>query len=319
MNLIVTASDRKYGDFLCEHWLASLVACSSLESTTLVVLDYGLSKVQRFYLENHRVRLLPCERDGHPAILRYRDLGRLLSQESWDQVMLCDGGDLIFQQDPLELFSRDREFFRGVVEDIAAPFTFYLSPDYFREVELPGLRRSLRGKPMVNGGMILGPREKMVLLCARVTFLVKDPNLFGPDQVVVNEVFHKMGFMPLDRGWNFIIATADEDFFIREGTFCRKDGSLIPVIHNAGNLGFLRPVENFGFGREYNRLKEDLLRSLKMVHRTGGKLLRTTEEWAEARDRLLAGLQEANRDSKIDLVRNLKRLRHFLGVKKPNS
>ncbi|HON14461.1 MAG TPA: hypothetical protein PK897_10070, partial [Treponema sp.] len=73
-NLIITASDKKYGDFLIEHWYASLRANTNLEHIDVAVLDYGLSVAQRFYLQSNGVIVRSCERDGHVTSIRYRDM-----------------------------------------------------------------------------------------------------------------------------------------------------------------------------------------------------------------------------------------------------
>ena len=75
---VVTASDRKYGDFLIEHWLRSLRENVRHDAIEIVVLDYGLSLAQRFYLEHHGVLLRPGRRDGHVTVLRYRETRDLL-------------------------------------------------------------------------------------------------------------------------------------------------------------------------------------------------------------------------------------------------
>jgi hypothetical protein len=114
---IVTASDREHGDFLIEHWLRSLQENVRLDGTEIVVLDYGLSLAQRFYLEHHGVLLRPGRRDGHVTVLRYRETRDLLIDRPYEQICLCDSGDIIFQDDIASLFERSPDTYRAVCED----------------------------------------------------------------------------------------------------------------------------------------------------------------------------------------------------------
>ena len=81
----------------------------------------------------------------------------------------------------------------------------------------------------------------------------------------------------MPRGFNFVVATAQQDFDIVGGVFfTREPREPIPVVHNAGNWKFLRPIEDFGYGPDRNRLKPDVLTTLRLIHQSN-HLLKSTQ------------------------------------------
>lgn len=273
-NCIITASDAKYGDFLIDHWFRSLTENADLSGIDVVVLDYGLSTAQRFYLEQHEVRLVSCEKDGHVVVIRFRDMADFLSRNDYAQAALSDGGDIIFQDDIAPIFSLHPDSFRGVQEDLRSGFGIFLTDEFFSKQDKKLLSENLMAEEMVNAGFIVGPGDGMRRLGETVDRMVRTKTKFGPDQLVVNYLFQKEGFEPLPRRYNYVIATARADLKIREGRFYADD-ELVAVVHNTGNFSFLRPVENFGYGKERNQLKHDLLKALKALHTTSDTFYET--------------------------------------------
>lgn len=262
---IVTASDALYGDFLINHWFQSLRDNCSLDEIDVVVLDYGLSTDQRYYLKSHNVILRTCEKNGHVVIIRFRDLAQFLTSNPYKQVAMTDGGDIIFQDDILPVFTTEPDKFRGVPEDLRSGFDIFLTEEFFSSQDKKCLSESLMSGAMVNAGFIVGSGEKMKLMGETVDRMVKIKEKFGPDQLVVNYLFRTEGFAPLDRRFNFVIATAKAKLTIENGRFF-ADSELIAVVHNSGNFSFFRPVENFGYGPKYNLLKIGLLKVLKAIN-----------------------------------------------------
>ncbi|MFN3603500.1 MAG: glycosyl transferase family 8 [Leptonema sp. (in: bacteria)] len=264
--LVSTASDKKYGDFLIEHWYASLKDNVDLKKIDLLVLDYGLSKSQKFYLEKNKVKVYPCIRDGHVVNLRFRDLLDFLNKHKYKQILTCDGGDIIFQADISHLFEEHREEYRAVCEDLAPFFEFFITKDYFYEEDIKELKEILLFKKMINAGLVLAPYEKMKFLCKTLIEKTKDKYKFGPDQILINYVLHKYGFIELPTKYNFIPVTSLDPFILKDGFFYDQNQNKIPVVHNAGNLNFFRAIENFGYGNGYNILKEDILKALRTLY-----------------------------------------------------
>ncbi|MEY6432088.1 hypothetical protein ABC977_06645 [Thioalkalicoccus limnaeus] len=286
---IVTASDRKYGDFLIEHWLASLVDNVRLTETDVVVLDYGLSVAQRFYLEHQGVLLRPGTRDGHVTVLRYRETLALLADRPYEQICLCDSGDIIFQDDISTLFERSPDRFRAVCEDYKPVFSLFLKDEVFRPEDKPRIAEAFAKNRMVNCGFIIGPREPMKALCERFLQILVDKSRFGPEQLVVNYLFHRDGFDELERRYNFVIASSAETVRIEDGIFLDEQGRRIAVVHNAGRYPFLRPIDNFGYGRHCNLLKREVYTTLRGFYasRVG---LATAQETVQRSRRELAEL-----------------------------
>ena len=116
-HVIITSSDAKYGNFLLNHWLRSLLENVQLYNTDVVVLDYGLNGDQRRRLSSAGIMVHPSLANGNITNIRYRDMARFLDGRSYDQVLSVDGGDIIFQGDISHLFDRDKSEFRGVCEE----------------------------------------------------------------------------------------------------------------------------------------------------------------------------------------------------------
>jgi len=280
-NVLYTASDAKYGDFLIDHWFASLRDNVDLRDLDVVVLDYGLSTAQRYYLAGQGVRLRPCTRDGHVVILRFRDMAADLGEHPYAQAALSDSGDIIFQADFTPAFAIHPTKFRGVAEDLRVAFGVFLTDEFFSDVDRRRMKKSLRDLPMVNAGFILGPGERMRGLGEEVMRTLRTHDRFGPDQLVVNDIFRREGCHLLDRTYNFVIATAKADLEIRDGRFF-ADGELVAVVHNTGNLKFLRPIENFGYGPGRNELKKELYFALQALHGTTDGVSETRTELRRA-------------------------------------
>lgn len=264
--LIATASDKKYGDFLIEHWYASLKENVNLKKIDVLVLDYGLSKAQSFFLVKNKIKVYPCVRDGHVVNLRFRDLLEFLKHHKYKQILTCDGGDILFQDDISHLFEEHTEEFRAVCEELAPFFDFFITTDYFYQEDVKELQETLLLKKMINAGFLIAPYDKMIFLCKIIVDKTKDKSKFGPDQILINYVLHKYGFVQLPTKYNFIPATSLEKFSIINGVFYDQNQNKIPVVHNAGNLNFFRAIENFGYGESYNVLKEDILKTLRTLY-----------------------------------------------------
>lgn len=279
-NAVYAASDRKYGDFLIEHWLRSLRASSSGTPLEVRILDYGLSTAQRYYLDHEGVRRIPCVRDGHPAVVRFRDMAADLERCPADQVLACDGGDILFQADLGPLFESQSGAIRAVAESIPSGFDAFLTDTFFTKADQRRLRSLLPGKPQINAGLLVGPGAAMARLGREVHRMVLRHDRFGPDQVAVNALLHSQGWTELDMGWNYVVATAGRPFVVEDGRFLFADTRQpIPVVHNAGNWSILRPIRNFGWGPGCNQLKPEVLRTLRAVHHSTGLLLGTRDQW----------------------------------------
>jgi hypothetical protein len=251
---IVTCCDARCGDFLLRHWLVSLQANVDLSGVDVVVLDYGLTDAQRRDLAARGVVVFACERDGVVCNLRYRDLCRLVDQRDYDQILSVDGGDVIFQADIRPLFDEYPDRFRAVREDRPVPFHELLSPradlpaERFREV-----LAFLDGKPTVNAGVVFGPAGKFREFWHFYRETSPAFDCFGVDQLLLNYMLYRDGFVPLARGFNFVLVTSSARYSVRDGVFLDERGAVIPVVHNAGSVESMRAIREFGYGAGRNR------------------------------------------------------------------
>ncbi|HDP74123.1 MAG TPA: glycosyl transferase family 8 [Candidatus Woesearchaeota archaeon] len=259
---IITFCDSKYGDFLVKHWLGSLKANVNLANIDVVVLDYGLSGDQVRQLRNNGVILIKCKRDGFPGATKFRDIERFLSENNYDQVLNCDAGDIIFQTDISNIFEQDKNTFRGVCEPVRTPFEKFFVPGFFDKETAQKIKKTLKGKKIVNGGFIMASSSLFKKLCKEGLEMIKE-NKFGPDQLVVSYIFHRDGFVDIGIDYNFVVLSSPEEFYVKKGELFFKNGKKIPVVHNAGRFGILRPILRFGFGKDRNRVNKARLTILR--------------------------------------------------------
>lgn len=252
-HVIITSCNERYGDFLESQWLISLEEEINLKEIEVVIFDYGLSEKQLAKLRSHKVQIIFKPRANQVVNLRFIDIAHYLKKQRFDQVLVVDGGDIIFQSDISDLFNKDKNKFRAAALELEVLFNEVFIPGSFSKQQGREVYRVVRDKPVINAGFILGPREKIIKLGKEIEKLITDKGKYGPDQIVVNYVLHQDELILLDYKYNFMINNTKRNFAIKDGIFYEND-SIIPVVHNAGHNGFLRPILNFGYGRGYNKL-----------------------------------------------------------------
>lgn len=271
-HVIITASDSKYGNFLINHWLRSLKDNVDLKNVDIAILDYGLTKEQLSKLKD--VIVYKGVRDGHVNCIRFRDMFRFLKKKRYDQVLSTDSGDIIFQDDIKKIFEKNKSTFRAVCEDFNIPFQEVFSKNLFSEKDTEKIKNLLKGKKMINAGVIFGPYDKFKKFCRECDKLIIDKSKFGPDQVAVNYILYKTGFRVLDKKYNFVVITVKNKFSIRDGVFYSDNKEKIAIVHNTGRNSFIRPVKNFGYGKQYNKMKKTTFLISRGVIRIVNLLLR---------------------------------------------
>jgi hypothetical protein len=222
----------------------------------IAVMDYGLGRKQQDILKANNVILQKCTKDGNIVNIRYRDMHRFLKNKAYEQVLNCDGGDVIFQDNITPLFDTHKNQLRAVPEAVCpSSYVYYtiMLKSYPKELE-KDIARVVIGKRLV-GGFMLAPAKKFKKLCLDILKIVRNKNAYGPDQIALNYLFYKEGFFPLPQKYNFVIPANVGNFKIGNGVFLDKSGKIIPVIHNAGggSSKMFRVIRNFGFGKNYNQ------------------------------------------------------------------
>jgi hypothetical protein len=250
---IITACDAKCGSFLRDHWLPSLRENVDLRNIDVVVLDYGLTPEQRSGIDAQRAIRCCRRRDGFVNNLRFRDVAAMLAEAPYDQVLLVDSGDVIFQTDISDIFERDKNVFRAVCEEkYTAQYEYFISTADFNPDDYKGMVQALRDKLIINTGFILGPARRFCEVWRDACNMVVGMRNWGTLQLVLNYLLYRDGFAELPPRCNFVLMTAKSKYTIRDGRFYDTAGELIPVVHNAGGSDLLRFISDFGYGADRN-------------------------------------------------------------------
>ncbi|MEK7177471.1 MAG: hypothetical protein AAB705_01440 [Patescibacteria group bacterium] len=253
-NVIITCSNEKSGDFLINHWLKSLKENVNLKNIDVVIIDYGLSKLQRTFLLNEKTILFEGMNKYHIVNKRFFDAGKYLSKNKYDQVLFIDGGDIIFQDEITSVFNKDKNTFRVVPLGMEVLFFEWFIFDNFEKKIKEKIWKVVKNKPVINAGVIFAPYNKFLSLCNDMKKLIRNKDAFGPDQIILNYYLYQKGFVFLDSKYNFMMSTEENGFVVKKGTFHKPDGEKIVIVHNAGQMDFFRPINNFGYGKEYNQI-----------------------------------------------------------------
>ena len=271
-NVIITSSNKRDGGFLVDHWLRSLKENVDLRNIDIIVQDYGLSRAQVLKLKNEKVIVIKGNKKSHIVNQRFIDAGSYLPERDYDQVLFCDGGDIIFQENISHLFNKNNNVFRAVPLDMEMLFFEYYIPGNFSKTLGKRIYEFLKDKPILNAGFILAPKSKFVNLCREIKKLVKNKDRYGPDQIVFNYFIYRDSVIFLDKKYNFLINAGKIGFKLKEGVFYKKNGEKIAVVHNAGRSEPLRLINNFGYGRQFNKTKELLFTLKKIFYANMAKL-----------------------------------------------
>jgi hypothetical protein len=274
-NAIFTSSNEKYGDFLVNHWLKSLKDNSNLENIDIIILDYGLNKRQVKALKKNNAIVKKCKLKGHITCIRWKDTAKYLKKHKYKQIMAVDGGDIIFQGDVSELFKIKPNKIKACQEDIGAPFEDFFIENYFIKNEEKKIKNTIKNKRMINAGMIVGPQKLMLKLANELDRILINKDQFGPEQIAVNYILYKVGFVPLDKTWNFVVTTSENEFKIVNGEFYFPSGEKIKIVHNAGMTYIFRPIKNFGYGKGKNELKPPIYYLLRLTYKSYHKIKQT--------------------------------------------
>ena len=254
-NVIITCSNEKYGDFLINHWFRSLKENVNLTNLDIVVIDYGLNKSQKAQLLKEKVILFKGTKKYHIVNKRFFDSAKYLKNKSYDQILFIDGGDTIFQEDITHVFDKNKNTFRVVPLGMEVLFFEWFIFDNFEKKIKEKIWTVVKNKPVINAGVIFASYNKFLSLCNDMKKLIKNKDAFGPDQIILNYYLYQKGFVFLDSKYNFMMSTEEKGFVVKKGTFYKPDGEKIVIVHNAGQMDFFRPIENFGYGKQLNQIK----------------------------------------------------------------
>ncbi len=257
---LITATDKKYSQFLINNWLKSLLANADLSETDIIIMDYGIPKKQKEYLNKKGIKLIPCKKRGHIVNIRYNDIYKFLKNNRYQQIINCDGGDIIFQGNVTELCKKNPNDFRAVCEEHSGAATsmveYALLKKCFTQKTTKEILSFLKNKKPVNGGLIVAPYKKFLYLCEMMDKLILNKEIYGPDQIILNYILYKKGFIKLNRTYNYTLFDSKIKFKIKEGLFYDEYNNKIIVVHNSGKASIFRLIKNFGYGKDNNKIKK---------------------------------------------------------------
>jgi hypothetical protein len=254
---VIGACNEKYGDFLINHWLKSLLKNIDTKIVDIIILDYGLSEKQKKALKLQKIKIVDCTKNKEIIYsARFKDLRRFLEKNNYQQVISSDCGDVIFQAEITKLFYKFPKDIRVVVEEVNNPVLknnikkSAINKDLKKE-----LKKLFKKNGMIYAGFIISPRKKLIDLCKFIEKNTQGKPLFGLDLFLVNIFLYRHGFKKLHPRYDFVPGMSLMKFKIANGVFLDSDNKPIEVVHNAGGKDSVRLIKNFGYGKEFNKIK----------------------------------------------------------------
>ena len=264
-HVIITSVDDKCGEFLCNHWLRSLKDNVVLANIDVVVLDFGLGDDHKAALLSEGAIIEPVNIQGNVMNTRYLALTDFLRKNNYDQVLLVDGGDLIFQRDISRLFEENKESIRLVSHKHKTFYYELVIGTAFPANKWIDIYKVVSRQPMYNGGFLLGSREKIVCLVSEVVEMINNWRVYGADQVALNYCVGKHGVVDIDDTYNYTAIAGVEKIVVKEGRVYDGNERLVHVVHNAGRN--LRPFDSFGYGKKFNKVNNTATTVRGLIHK----------------------------------------------------
>lgn len=250
VNLLYTHCNAGAGDTLIRHWLRSARLHIDLTNIEIMVIDFGLSEHQREQLREEGVELWPARADGRTPNIQYRELASYLAtRPDIDQVVYSDCGDLVFQADIAPILQRQGALMKAVLEPEfnLALHGMTLGFGDVRPERLAEIRATIGERPTANCGLVAGPRNTMMAIWDTYQAFCHGVDLHGTDQLIINYILRRDGFIELERSWNYVtFINHHRVYYDADGFLCDRAGR-IAVVHNAGRHDAVRTISGFGY------------------------------------------------------------------------
>jgi hypothetical protein len=269
-HLLYTHCNRAKGRVLIEHWLFSVKQHVTLESIDLMVVDFGLSDDQRAQLRANGVIIWPAKLDGRWSNIQYRELAAFLDQSpvDYDQVVYSDCGDIVFQADIRPILDTYKDQIRAVIEPEFGLVLHGLTLGFgdVRPDKMAMIHKLVGSQNTVNGGFVVGPAARMRAIWNTYTEMCSGTALHGTDQLILNYILRRDGFVALARQWNYVTFLNSERFYYDADRFLCDGTGRIPVVHNAGRYDCARAIADFGYRRGRVRSRVFLVGTIGLYH-----------------------------------------------------
>jgi hypothetical protein len=255
-NLIITSCNAKHADFVLNHWLKSLQNSIDTSDVDIAVICYDLASEAVNNFEQSGVIVSECKSDEKRInIIRRKDTVEFLRLHKYENVIVSDGGDIIFQDDIIHLLNIEPAKIKCVTEEYGARFEDFFIRDSFRE-DKEEIKKLLNKEKMINAGLLAGKSKIMQFVFEKALDLLVNFNGFGRDQISINYILRKYNLAhEIDETYNFIPTSSRSRFFIKDGVFFTDKNKKIAVVHNAGRKDSFRAIKNFGYGTSMNENK----------------------------------------------------------------
>ncbi|MDD5901674.1 MAG: hypothetical protein PUC73_12365 [Lachnospiraceae bacterium] len=241
---IITCIDQNYEENLEFDFLETLFNKAKY-SGKVIVLDYGMSEVVSERIrKKFPVLIYRLKKELAVFAIRFKHIPQVLRtlDEEIKQVLVIDGGDVWFQQSLWPMFELTENKIGVITEDRIVGEDDWTDRGMNNlSVEMRDqVMHELKGRRVINAGVVCGDREKMEVLYRKVynDILACGIEYFGVDQLFLNCEWYKLEETEktfLDNQYNYVVISHDkEEYSIKDDIIYTKNGDMITVVHNAG-------------------------------------------------------------------------------------
>lgn len=222
----------------------------------IIVLNYGMTNETVCHIKNtYDVEIVECAKDISVFSARYRDIANVLENlEDITHVLICDGGDIWFQESINEIFRLAYDGIACIEEERI------LGKDEWTNKCIANLQPKFREELLAqvnhtsvkNSGVVCGKKEILKPMLKKIyDDIVKCGfEFFGIDQLYFNYEWCQLTEIKkviLDEIYNYVLVSHKEEYDIMNtGEIFLHNGKKAVIVHNAGGNWRMikRPFEN---------------------------------------------------------------------------
>ena len=253
MKNLILGTARGYNYYTLEPFVRSFV--KKLCNTDLVLFVDNISDFTRSQLQaqSNRIKKKDCRiflevfpknydniKDSTAVNIRWLIFFNYLKshREKYQQVLISDTRDVIFQDDLFSKYANEKEYLLYVTENVTFENNSYWAHNMkqkFGEQELIKLRKEF----ILNAGTICGSFNEVLIFTKFMTELLQESAVWGDDQVVLNYLIHN-DLLPIKNkivsdntksGEIFIVSIAANMFGFNGDKIIYSDGKAPSMCH----------------------------------------------------------------------------------------
>lgn len=222
----------------------------------IIVLNYGIANETVCHIKNmYDVEIVECTKDISVFSARYRDIANVLENlEDITHVLICDGGDIWFQESINEIFRLAYDGIACIEEERI------LGEDEWTNKCINNLPSELKWElvsqvnhtSVKNSGVVCGKKEILKPMLKNIYDDIAKCGFefFGIDQLYFNYEWCRLTEIKkviLDEIYNYVLVSHKEEYdIINTGEIYLHNGKKAVIVHNAGGNWRMikRPFEN---------------------------------------------------------------------------